>query len=133
MNWNGVREAVSFLAVVASLVFVGLTTDAEFSELWFRAWSEGGEIDPSDEKRVEMMMALNLRRLENVCFQYQEGLVDESALRSYGLQVMAVFSPAFEGPTTRRFRSARGRVSASRGAQRRSHLTSLVPACRRFV
>jgi hypothetical protein len=33
-----------------------------------------------------MMMVLQLRRLENVYFQYREGLVDESALSSYGLQ-----------------------------------------------
>jgi len=33
-----------------------------------------------------MMMTLFLRRLENVYFQHTEGLVDESALQSYGLQ-----------------------------------------------
>ena len=42
-----------------------------------------------------MMMVLDLRRLENVFFQHKEGLVDESALRSYGLQDMDMAAPRF--------------------------------------
>ena len=45
---------------------------------------------------MEMMMVLQLRRLENVFFQFQEGLVDESALKSYGLQRVTSFT--FEQP-----------------------------------
>lgn len=63
-----------------------LTADATFSGLFERAWETEGDIAPSEEYRAEMMMVLNVRRLENVFFQYQEGLVDASALRSYGLQ-----------------------------------------------
>ena len=39
-----------------------------------------------EEYRVEMIQTLHLRRLENVFFQYKQGLVDETALRSYGLR-----------------------------------------------
>ena len=112
--WTVARDIIGFMAVVASLVFVGievsnntaatrgqtrqelavlnqewltlLANDAEFAELWDRAWVRSGEVAPEEEPRIEYMMVLQLRRLENVFFQYQEGLVDESALRSYGLQ-----------------------------------------------
>ena len=124
MSWKIIREAFAFMGVAASLVFVGLevrqntaatrgqtrqelaalnqewltllTADLEFSELFERAWEAGGEIAPSEEYRVEMMMVLEVRRLENVFFQYQEGLVDESALRSYGLQDMDMADPRFQ-------------------------------------
>jgi hypothetical protein len=124
MKWNRVREAVGFLGVVASLLFVGaeirqntaatrgqtrqelaalnqeflvlLTQDSVFSELFFRAWVEGGDLDPSEVRRAEMMMTLQMRRLENVFFQYQEGLVDETALRSYGLQDVNMSNLRFE-------------------------------------
>jgi hypothetical protein len=36
-------------------------------------------------------MRLNLRRLENAYFQFAEGLVDESALDSYGFQAATAF------------------------------------------
>ena len=35
------------------------------------------------------MMTLHLRRMENIFFQFSEGLVEESALHSYGLQTAA--------------------------------------------
>lgn len=37
---------------------------------------------------------MNLRRLENAYFQFSEGLVDESALSSYGFQAAATFQSA---------------------------------------
>ena len=123
MKWNGVREALGFAGVVASLLFVGLeirqstaatkgqtrqelaalnqewlillTSDEYFGDLFFAAWIEGEEIDPADQVRADFMMTLNVRRLENVFFQFQEGLVDETALRSYGFQDMDVSSPNF--------------------------------------
>lgn len=124
MKWSRVREAIGFVGVVASLVFVGLevrqntaatrgqtrqdlaalnqewlillTADSAFSDLFFRAWGvDGGEVQPAEQDRAEMMMTLNLRRLENVFFQYQEGLVDETALRSYGLQDLDRSDPRF--------------------------------------
>ncbi len=113
MKWQVIRESLAILAVIASLIFVGievqqntaatrgqtrqdltalnqewltlLTADKEFAELFTRAWVRGGNVKPEEETRVEMMMILQFRRQENVFFQYQEGLVDESALKSYGL------------------------------------------------
>lgn len=114
MKWEAAREIFGVGAVVASLVFVGievkqntsasrgqtrqdlaalnqewlklLSADAEFSELFTRAWVQWGQVTPEEEERVQMMMLLNFRRLENVFFQYQEGLIDKSGLASYGMQ-----------------------------------------------
>ncbi|MGK0223852.1 MAG: hypothetical protein ACI9ON_003099 [Limisphaerales bacterium] len=113
MKWEVARDLFGIVVIVASLIFVGieiqqntsatrgqtrqeltalnqewlvlLTADEEFAELFNRAWVRYGEVSPEEEGRVEMMMVLQLRRQENVFFQYQEGLVDESALGSYGL------------------------------------------------
>lgn len=113
-DWKRIREVFAFLGFIASMVFVGLeirqntaatrgqtrqelaalnqeflilvATDQTFSELLYRAWEQEGPVTPEEEYRVEMIQTLNLRRLENVFFQYQQGLVDETALRSYGLQ-----------------------------------------------
>lgn len=62
-----------------------ITADRAFAELFNRAWKDFGEVTPEEERLVEMMQVLNLRRLENVFFQYDEGLVAPSALNSYGL------------------------------------------------
>jgi hypothetical protein len=122
MKGTRVRDVLAFLGVVASLLFVGveirqntsatkgqtrqelaalnqewlilLTADSAFSEIFTRTWVNGGEVKPEEAFRVEMMMTLNMRRLENVFFQYQEGLVDETALGSYGLQSMG-WTPRF--------------------------------------
>ena len=121
VNWNKARDVIAFLGVAGPLIFVGyeirqntaattgqtrqelaainqewlilLTADPEFSDLFHRAWELGEEIDPSEEYRAEMMMVLNVRRLENVFFQYQAGLVDQSALASYGLASLRMESP----------------------------------------
>jgi len=119
MSKEAVRETVGVLGVVASLVFVGLeirqstavargqtrqdleamnqawltqiTGDAFYADLWYRAWVTDGEIVPEEEYQASMMMTQFMRRLENIYFQHAEGLVDESALRSYGLQDIGVF------------------------------------------
>jgi hypothetical protein len=126
MSKTALRETVGVLGVVSSLLFVGLeirqntavargqarqalaeindewlshlTVDLEYSDLWYRAWETEGDIREGEEFRVQMMMTQFVRRLENVYFQYREGLVDESALRSYGLQDFnGLFStPRFE-------------------------------------
>jgi len=124
MNWRRVREVVAFLGVAGSLLFVGLeirqntaatrgqtrqelaalnqdwlallAADSAFSELYFRAWEERGEVAPHEQRRVEFMMVMELRRLENVFFQYREGLVDQSALGSYGLQALDMEQPRFQ-------------------------------------
>ena len=124
MNWKVVREVGGFLGVAGSLLFVGLevrqntaatrgqtrqelatlnqewltllAADSAFSELYFRAWDNDGEVAPHERDRVEFMMVLEMRRLENVFFQYSEGLVDESALNSYGLQATDITRLRFQ-------------------------------------
>ena len=67
------------------------STDYEFSDLYTRVWVLEEEVSDDDLRHANWAMRLNLRRLENVYFQYSEGLVDESALNSYGLQATRVF------------------------------------------
>jgi hypothetical protein len=124
MKWEAARETLAIVGVVASMVFVGveirqntaatrgqtrqelaalnqdwltlLTADREFADLFDRAWAKFGDVSPAEEARVEIMMVLQFRRLANVFFQFQEGLVDESALKSYGLQ--RITSSTFDQP-----------------------------------
>lgn len=119
MSKEVIRETVGILGVVASLLFVGvqirqstavargqtrqeleamnqawlslITADPYYGDLWYRAWVTDGEIAPEEEYRAAMMMTQFMRRLENIYFQRAEGLVDESALRSYGLQDIGSF------------------------------------------
>ena len=119
MSKETIRETIGVLGVVASLLFVGLeirqstavargqtrqeleamnqdwltliTADPYFGDLWYRAWITDGEVTPDEEYRATMMMLQFMRRLENIYFQRAEGLVDETALRSYGLQDVATF------------------------------------------
>jgi hypothetical protein len=116
MNWNIMREAIALIAVIGSLIFVGIevrqntaatrgqtrqmltdlnqewlvlmTTNPDFMDLYGRAWVQHGDVAPEEEARAQIMMVLQLRRQENVFFQFQEGLVDETALASYGLSEM---------------------------------------------
>lgn len=125
------KELVAALGVILSLLFVGYqirqntqvakgqtrqnlaalnqewlilqSQDAEFHALWRRAWIESDTTLSADESsRSNFMMLLNLRRLENVYFQFSEGLVDESALSSYGLQPSSAILRVYRSP---RFRS----------------------------
>ena len=124
MNWDKARDVIGFAGVAASLIFVGLeirqntaatrgqtrqdlaainqewlvllSADREFSDLFQRAWDLGAPLDDSEVFRAEFMMVMNVRRLENVFFQFQEGLVDESALESYGLQDVNLTSPRMQ-------------------------------------
>jgi hypothetical protein len=124
MSGKAIRETVGFLGVVASLVFVGLeirqntatargqtrqelaslnqewlilqSTDSAFADLFRRAWVLNDSLSVDEAWRAAWGMRLNLRRLENVYFQFVEGLVDESALNSYGFQATPMFrSEAF--------------------------------------
>ena len=117
MRW---RELVAALGVIVSLAFVGLQirqstavargqvrqelaslnqdflslmTDEDLSRIWIRAWEseEELELEREEELRASMLMNMTLRRFENVFFQFSEGLIDESALGSYGLQRTSVF------------------------------------------
>lgn len=123
VSWTKAKDLVGFLGVAGSLVFVGLEIrqntaaahgqtrqdlatlnqewlmllagDSAFSELYFRAMSEEGEIAPHETNRVEFMRVLEMRRLENVYFQFKEGLVDSTALGSYGLQQLDITGSRF--------------------------------------
>ena len=120
-TWAKTRDVIAFVGVVASLVFVGLeirqntaatrgqtrqeltainqewltllSGDREFHDLFVGYWELGAAVDELEQNRAELMMVMNVRRLENVFFQYQEGLVDETALRSYGLQNWDLSTP----------------------------------------
>lgn len=108
---NAIRETLGFLGVVISLLFVGweirqntqvargqtrteLTAlnneflarlgDPEFVEVWQRAWQESEDLSEGEEFRVELATLQYLRLLENVHLQYQNGLIDQEALDSYG-------------------------------------------------
>ena len=124
MSRKRVSELVGFLGVAGSLLFVGLeirqntaatrgqtrqelaslnqewlillAADSAFSELYFRSSSDVGEIAPHEVRRVEFMRVLEMRRLENVFFQHSEGLVDDFALQSYGLQDLDTADPRFQ-------------------------------------
>lgn len=115
-----VRETVGFIGVVGSLVFVGmqirqgtavargqarqdlaalnqewlilLSTDSVFNRAFTKAWiEESDSLTPYEESVAVWSMRLNVRRLENAYFQFAEGLVDESALDSYGFQATVTF------------------------------------------
>jgi hypothetical protein len=113
MTGKDLRETLGFIFVAASLVFVGLeirqntavargqtrqelaalnqewlilqSTDSAFLDIFRKAWlGLDTTLTASETVRAVWAMRLNLRRLENVFFQFQQGLVDESALGSYG-------------------------------------------------
>jgi len=47
---------------------------------------ERDQLSPIEVSRATLLMIANLRRLENVYYQYEEGLVDSTALESYGFR-----------------------------------------------
>ena len=74
-----------------------MAQDPAFESLWNKAWgaspssSETVELSDAEARRAWFIMTMHLRRLENVYLQYREGLVDASALNSYGLACVSVF------------------------------------------
>jgi hypothetical protein len=114
-------EIVATIGVILSLLFVGyeirqntavargqarhelaalnqewlltLGQDAEYAALW-ESWLPRSDVTLTEEQegRAWYVMTMHLRRLENVYFQYREGLVDESALQSYGFAAVGIFS-----------------------------------------
>ena len=124
MTWEKIRDVVAVVGVAGSLIFVGLevrqntaatrgqtrqeltalnqdwltllSADSEFSDLFYRAWELQEPLEEPEQFRADFMMVLNLRRMENVFFQFQEGLVDESALGGYGLQALEITTPRFQ-------------------------------------
>ena len=115
-NW---KEPIAAAGVILSLSFVGYevrqnsrlargqarqelaalnqewlvlhSTNVEFNDLWTGYWFIGNSLSSDEIGRARFIMRLNLRRLENVYFQYTEGLVDQSALNSYGFQISNVY------------------------------------------
>ena len=79
-------EARQALADLNQEWLVLLSQDSEFNTLWNKVWLTHEELSPAEWSRGKFMMLLHLRRIENVYFHWDEGLVDESALHSYGLQ-----------------------------------------------
>ena len=71
-----------------------LISDPAISEVFGRTWLQNDQegLDPAELLQADLLMVANIRRLENVYYQYAEGLVDESALDSYGFQTS---SPLF--------------------------------------
>ena len=112
MSGKIVRDIIGFLGVVASLLFVGQeirqntavargqarqelalqfqdwlelrASSEELDDLFWGAWVDEVELTPGQYRRAVLMMRIFLTRLENVFLQVNEGLVDESALNSYG-------------------------------------------------
>jgi hypothetical protein len=120
VSGQAIRETVGTLAVVASLIFVGfeirqntavaraqarheladlsqdwlilMATDTLFAASFYKAWVfEDAELTPTEGRSAHFGMMVHLRRLENVYFQFKEGMVDASALGSYGFQTSGVF------------------------------------------
>ena len=126
VSGQAIRETIGIIGVVASLVFVGLeihqntavargqtrqelaalnqewlilvATDTVFDSAFRKRWVEpNASPTPSEVFRADFGMRINLRRLENIYFQFEEDLVDRSALKSYGFQVSPVYqSPKFK-------------------------------------
>ena len=68
-----------------------LANNSEIRDLWYSVFDLGldgfNNLPQSQAQQFRALLTLNMRRFENVYFHYREGLVDESALSSYGLQV----------------------------------------------
>jgi hypothetical protein len=115
MKFDNWKELVAVFGVILSLIFVGieirqntrvargetrtnlaalnqdwlfLVANSDEGEIYRRVWiaPESEELTQAELSRANLLMIANLRRLENVYFQYEEGLVDESALESYGFR-----------------------------------------------
>ena len=111
MSGKDIRETVGLLLVVASMVFVGWeirqntasvrAQTRQFLTENHREWVMAMASDPSmiadyndtywpdnpsapAATRASYTMFANLRHLENVFLQVQEGVVDESVFRTYG-------------------------------------------------
>lgn len=95
-NSNLMRgQARQSLAELNQEWLVLLSQDSTYNSIWGRAMSDQ-ELTESEEARATFMLVLHVRRAENVFFQYNEGLVDESALNSYGLQGAGSRSERFQ-------------------------------------
>ena len=122
-TWSRWKELLAALGVVLSLTFVGLelrqntvaVRAAARNELatggrelllfianspdivqTLRLWRDPSvELTPNQEETAAYVVRALLRNLENVFLQVRAGIVDESALSSYGIQSPILRSPRF--------------------------------------
>ena len=117
-NLKPLFEMAGAVAVLLGLIFVGLElrqntaavraqtrqqlTDAssefllalattDLGELWGR-FMEGDALTDREMNRVGPALVAAVRNLENVYLQYREGVIDESALLSYGWKGSVMYS-----------------------------------------
>lgn len=123
IKYSPLIDLITTVAIVISLLFVGYeirqntklargqarqalaeinqgwltyVSQKETNDIWHKVWYTDEEITPSEWRRGSFLMTIQLRRFENVFFQFSEGFFDDSALHSYGLQDMMVFrTPRF--------------------------------------
>ena len=111
MSGKAIRETVGFLAVVASMVFVGveirqntnavrgatlhgiadqsfqynveLVQDADWMRIMtlLRGGGTAADLDPVDQQRVQWGLMASTRIMENRFRQYQLGILDEAGLQ----------------------------------------------------
>ena len=120
MSGKAIRETLGFLAVVASMVFVALEigqntasiraqtrqqlsdANSEFliamatsdlGDLWAR-FAQGEELGEREMNRLGPALVAGVRGLENVYLQFLEGVIDESALASYGWKGSTMYGSA---------------------------------------
>ncbi len=68
---------------------------SELGDLWIR-FAQGEQLTDSQMNQVVPALVAGVRGLENVYLQFQEGVIDESALSSYGWRGSAMYdSEAF--------------------------------------
>ena len=70
------------LTTTSGDLLMGMAT-SDIGDLWFR-WAADEDISESDWNRLRLAIITGVRNLENVYLQYVEGVIDESALNSYG-------------------------------------------------
>ena len=128
-TWSRWKELLAALGVILSLSFVGLelrhntvaVRAAARNELaaggrelllfianspeiveTLRLWRDPNvELTPNQEETASYVVRALLRNLENVFLQVRAGIIEESALASYGVQSPILRSPRFPGQWSR--------------------------------
>ena len=73
----------------AEMLLAFATTD--LGDLWV-GYSDGEKLTESEINKVRPALVAAVRNLENVYLQYREGVIDESALSSYGWKGSVMYS-----------------------------------------
>ena len=98
-NTVAIRSSTqSELAVSSRDLLMGIASSPELASAW-RRWLAGEELDPDQELMAGLTLASYLRGIENVFLQVESGAVDDDALRGYGFVAIrgVAQSPYFEG------------------------------------